>query len=56
MSVAKAVNLDTYCVRCDSEIGHAPETSKGPDWCWVCNDWALRLSPRIRALIEEVKQ
>lgn len=49
------INLDIYCVRCDSEQGHDPSTRNGPDWCWVCNDWALRLPARVRVLIEQAK-
>jgi len=42
------VNLDHYCCRCDSDLGWR---SDRPDWCWVCNKRAIRLSGRIRALL-----
>lgn len=47
-----SIDFDKYCVRCDSEIGHHPEGARGPDWCWICMEDALRLPPYIRALIE----
>lgn len=48
------VDLDKYCVKCDSEIG----TSLGnrEDWCWLCNEPRYELPDTIRDIISGLEK
>ena len=45
------IDLERYCVRCDSTLGFRENTYRGDDWCWVCYEPRQELPARIKAYL-----
>ena len=50
------IDLDAYCVRCDSDKHTELDTKRHPSmrWCSLCWDWQLALPQRILDLLKGV--